>query len=547
MISTFYGFNYTGVSALKNDSLFAWLFSLLILISQCCLISVAHAQSTRVAQVVSTQGPVTAINAQQVERTLQRRSTLNQGDTVITGKSARATIRFSDDSEISLQPQTRYRIDQYHYNKGQASKDVHKTSLLVGSMRAITGALSKRSPKNYAVTTPVAVIGVRGTSFTAKLIPKGNCQGSNCDYTLVVHRLSGIVTVTANGKTVTLDAKTPYAVVDGRNSTPVASSSAPKLGELPATPPMVTTPAITPVAGPQAVIPTTSSAKGMFIGADYMYAQQGSADSIFGATSPAPGTLFKAHEENGHAFNVFAGYDFGGYYLVANWQRDHDDGKSRTLDGTTINTRLTLDVTDNTGLQFSDFDQVGAMLGHTVFMGNYIQVAVEAGPQYLSITHHLYTEGFVVGLPNIADNKSEFEGGGAEADVLLTYHLCDHFSLFGSAGTGAVFGKLKTTTFVSLAPVAALILPPAGDSTSTLQGKETVVPTFDAIFGGAYTYQMITVDAGVRANVAMNAVQLKKTINLESPVELSNFTQASIFAGVAIQLTPALNAVSNLI
>lgn len=566
MISTLYGFNYTGVTALKNDSLFTWLFSLLILISQCCLMSVAHAQTARVAQVVSTQGTVTAINAQQAVRTLQRRTTLYQGDTVVTGKSAHATLRFSDDSEISLQPQTRYRIDEYHYDKANARKDIDNTSLLVGGMRVITGALSKRSPNNYAVTTPVAVIGVRGTIYTAMLIPKGNCRGLNCDFTLVGHRLRGTVTMTANGKTAILNASTPYAMVDGRNATPVSSKSAPKTRALLVAAPATSLGAAN-LAGAGTVgggatgagiaaLGVDATGAGVTLGGNYLYAQQGSADSIFGATYPTPGTFFKAPEDNGSAFNLFSAYSFGSSYVLGNWQRDHDDGRFRTLDGMTINTRLDDPVIENTGVQFSDFDQVSLELGTAVVNNNTTRVDVQVGPQFLDITHHLNTNaafcgsaartnlgaGFYISplcFAEAANNKSEFEGGGLRANVIITRHLDEHFDIFAGIGVGAVFGKLKTT-LLSIVPVDYV-------TTATTEGRETTVPTVNAELGVGYTFQMLTINTGIRSDIAFDAVQMFRTFEPDSALELSNFTQASVFAGASLQLNPALGVIRNLI
>jgi len=124
-------------------------------------------KAAAIGDVLIVKGPFKAVDKDKKERDLKRRSLFFIGDTLVTGEKARAQIHFLDDTIIALRPNTEFRVDEFIFEKKDTDK--HETYLLKGGFRAITGIISKKKPKNFKVTTPVAVIGVRGTEFTAVL------------------------------------------------------------------------------------------------------------------------------------------------------------------------------------------------------------------------------------------------------------------------------------------------------------------------------------------------------------------------------------------
>ena len=92
---------------------------------------------------------------------------LQPGQMVVTGSHGRAQIRFRDGALISLQPESRFRIDQYAYGE---AKQRGFYSLLQGTLRAISGAIGKKNPDDFRLDTPTATIGIRGTEFLVQEI-----------------------------------------------------------------------------------------------------------------------------------------------------------------------------------------------------------------------------------------------------------------------------------------------------------------------------------------------------------------------------------------
>lgn len=115
------------------------------------------------AIVIVTAGDFYALDKQQQKRSLQRRSKVYVGDTLVTGKKGRAQVRFIDGAVVSLRPDTELNIQQYRYGKTKSNEGSLMT-LIKGGFRTITGAIGK---KNYKVITSMATIGIRGTHYEA--------------------------------------------------------------------------------------------------------------------------------------------------------------------------------------------------------------------------------------------------------------------------------------------------------------------------------------------------------------------------------------------
>lgn len=128
--------------------------------------AVSHAAGA--ARVEFASGNVLAVSSAGVERALSRGAELSSGETIRTGESARAQLRFSDGAMMSLQPQTEFRIDSYRYNGKTDGEEKGFFSLIKGGLRTITGLIGKGQRDNYRVNTAVATIGIRGTEYSAQ-------------------------------------------------------------------------------------------------------------------------------------------------------------------------------------------------------------------------------------------------------------------------------------------------------------------------------------------------------------------------------------------
>jgi hypothetical protein len=117
------------------------------------------------ARVEFAIGNPVAISPSGQSRSLVKGVQVESGETVSTN-NGRVQLRFTDGAQVSLQPQSEFRIDEYRFDGKADGSERGFFSLFKGGLRTITGLVGRTNRKNYQVTTTVATIGIRGTEYT---------------------------------------------------------------------------------------------------------------------------------------------------------------------------------------------------------------------------------------------------------------------------------------------------------------------------------------------------------------------------------------------
>jgi hypothetical protein len=120
--------------------------------------------------VVHLSGPLMARKSDGTVKVLALKSEVESGDTLVSEKNTYAQIKFIDNSEITLRPGTTFRIENFAFESGKPEADSAAFSLVKGGLRSITGLLGKRNKEKFALKTPTATIGIRGTTFIAQYV-----------------------------------------------------------------------------------------------------------------------------------------------------------------------------------------------------------------------------------------------------------------------------------------------------------------------------------------------------------------------------------------
>lgn len=116
--------------------------------------------------VTHLSGPLLAKKADGSIRSLYIDSAVEEGDVLITEKRTYARFKMRDDTEITLRPNTQFKVDRFSFDKDRPQEDRSFFSLIKGGIRTVTGQIGKRgSQDDYRMSTPTAVTGVRGTGF----------------------------------------------------------------------------------------------------------------------------------------------------------------------------------------------------------------------------------------------------------------------------------------------------------------------------------------------------------------------------------------------
>ncbi len=156
---------------------------------------------------------------------LGRSGTLGVGSSVFsnerirTGEAAAAQLMFADKTVLNMGPKAELLLDKYVYDPNRGTGQV-VVNAVQGSLRFVTGA---QNPTNYAIKTPVATLGIRGTVVDLQISPLETFIGV-LEGTLTVRMLDGALMTVNAGQYVVLaangakKASGPYKGTDGSHT-----------------------------------------------------------------------------------------------------------------------------------------------------------------------------------------------------------------------------------------------------------------------------------------------------------------------------------------
>ena len=101
-------------------------------------------------------------------RSLARGDAIDAGQVLVTGVSGHIHLQMVDGAFVSVRPQSRLRIEDYHYDAQTPGNNRIKFLLEEGVARSITGKAGAAAKQNYRLNTPLAAIGIRGTDFVVQ-------------------------------------------------------------------------------------------------------------------------------------------------------------------------------------------------------------------------------------------------------------------------------------------------------------------------------------------------------------------------------------------
>jgi FecR protein len=128
-----------------------------------------------VGEVTHVSGALVVKRGDGASKILAPRSQVESGDLLATAGDTYARVKFVDGGEVTLRPNTQFKIEAFKYDKSIAANDSAIFRLLKGGFRTITGVVGKRKPNSYQMRTAVATIGIRGTIYGAQFCAD-DCQ-----------------------------------------------------------------------------------------------------------------------------------------------------------------------------------------------------------------------------------------------------------------------------------------------------------------------------------------------------------------------------------
>lgn len=93
---------------------------------------------------------------------------VQSADVIVTGADGTAGITFTDNSLVSIGPNSIFAIDKYRFDSTTHAGEF-EGNLRQGRLAAVSGKMVKQSPETMKIRTPSAIMGVRGTEFVVQV------------------------------------------------------------------------------------------------------------------------------------------------------------------------------------------------------------------------------------------------------------------------------------------------------------------------------------------------------------------------------------------
>ena len=129
----------------------------------------ALAQEAGKVSRISGQATITSASNQTKE--LKRDDAVSVGDTISTTKDSQVMVRMKDNSSLLVRAESKIKIDAFQFENKPT--DNAKTSVVAGTLRAVSGQIGKGQPDNVKYEAGTATIGIRGTDIELAIIPEG--------------------------------------------------------------------------------------------------------------------------------------------------------------------------------------------------------------------------------------------------------------------------------------------------------------------------------------------------------------------------------------
>ncbi len=130
-------------------------------------LGVAQATETAIGNVKEVSGAAFIVSGGD-RRPASLAEPVFQNDTLETAADGALGVIFTDDSRLSIGPDTSLTIDEYVFDPGE--KDAAFLSRMArGTLLYVSGLIAKLSPESTSVETPVGTIGIRGTKLLVEI------------------------------------------------------------------------------------------------------------------------------------------------------------------------------------------------------------------------------------------------------------------------------------------------------------------------------------------------------------------------------------------
>ncbi|BBF85228.1 metal-dependent amidase [Aquitalea magnusonii] len=153
-------------------------------------------------RVMFAHGTVLAENSVGGARKLSSGQPVCEGDSIDAGQDSLVQLAMADGGRLDLRSHSRLHLDRFVFPDNMDGSERFSATLAWGSVHAITGSIGHLHKELYALHTPLAQIGVRGTSHEVFHVPRAQPGVAAGTYNRV---LTGGTTLSSSSGSLDLD------------------------------------------------------------------------------------------------------------------------------------------------------------------------------------------------------------------------------------------------------------------------------------------------------------------------------------------------------
>lgn len=117
--------------------------------------------------IQSLTGEVEVVSATSTKKAVTDMK-INVGDSIATGGESSIGIVFKDDSVVSLGPNSKMEVRDFHFDPA-ADNLSFIAKVFKGTFSYLSGKITKLAPQKVKIETPDATLGIRGTKLIVEV------------------------------------------------------------------------------------------------------------------------------------------------------------------------------------------------------------------------------------------------------------------------------------------------------------------------------------------------------------------------------------------
>lgn len=122
-------------------------------------------------KIMRVTGKATITSSSNQSKEANKDDVVNPGDTISSSKDSQVLIRMKDNSSLLVRADSKVKITAFQFENKPT--DNAKTTVIAGTLRAVSGSIGKGQPDNVKYEAGTATIGIRGTDIEVAIVEEG--------------------------------------------------------------------------------------------------------------------------------------------------------------------------------------------------------------------------------------------------------------------------------------------------------------------------------------------------------------------------------------